>query len=59
MICIHHYFQVMATRGQQIMNALKQRDKEILIELSIPNYESTKSLNEKEREKAIYLAGML
>lgn len=42
-----------------MMNALKKRDKEKLIELSIPNYESTKGLNEKEREKAIYLAGML
>lgn len=49
----------MATRGQKMIMALNQRDKEIMTELSIPNYESTKGLTQIEREKAIRYAGML
>lgn len=43
------------TRGQKMLNALKEKDKEILSKLNLPKHESTKGLT--ENEKSIILSG--
>lgn len=38
------------TRASKILRALKEKDREILQQLNLPAYESTKGLSKEERE---------